>query len=69
MVAHLPPLRRVRRATGGTTVSPCCNEHQHSDCWDQRAKPCCPDCPAYYFYTGCTEDCPNDCMSDHRGEQ
>lgn len=21
------------------------------------------------FYTGCTEDCPDDCAADHRGEQ
>lgn len=47
-------------------MGPCCN--QHNDCWPPSV-PCCDDCPAHEFYTGCNADCPDDCMADHRGEE
>lgn len=35
------------------------------DCGDD----VCDDCGCREDHGGCTEDCPDDCMADHRGEE
>jgi hypothetical protein len=46
----------------------CCNSCWYDSCESCRGNGCV--CAANdHFATGCTDDCPEDCMADHRGEQ
>lgn len=35
--------------------------HRDDDCWDEDCDLC--------MYVWCTDECPEDCMADHRGEE